>query len=151
MAERIELEGGVYLKRSPTVAFLLTVATFLVYFFVWYYKINDETRRYLRDDSIRPWRSVLAIFPGVLLIVPYFVSIYRTAERIRRVEERAASPKRIGPSLGALFASLTLLTLLLMGGCLFYFQDHLNAAWTSAQSGDSRAGLGSFRGETATT
>jgi hypothetical protein len=78
------LDGSAYVKRSPTGAWLLTVATLLVYFFVWYYKINDETRRYLRDDSIRPWHSVLAIFPGVLLVIPYFVSIYRTAERIRR-------------------------------------------------------------------
>jgi hypothetical protein len=61
VAERIELEGGVYKKRSPTGAWLLTIATLLVYFFVWYYKINHETRRYLRDDSIRPWHSVLAI------------------------------------------------------------------------------------------
>src|SRR3954449_10628012 len=100
MAERVSLEGLVYVKRSPTGAYLLTVVTLLVYFFVWYYKINDETRRYLRDDSIRPWHSVLAIFPGVLLIVPYFVSLYQTAERIRLVEERSGSPKRVRPVLG---------------------------------------------------
>jgi hypothetical protein len=64
MAERVSLDGSVYVKRSPTGAWLLTVATLLVYFFVWYYKINDETRRYLRDDSIRSWHPVLAIFPG---------------------------------------------------------------------------------------
>jgi hypothetical protein len=132
MATRVILDGSTYVKRSPTGAWLLTVATLLVYFFVWYYKINDETRRYLRDDSIRPWHSVLAIFPGVLLVVPYFVSIYRTAERIRRVEERSGSPKRIRPALGAVFAFLTLLTVLLMGGCLFYYQDHLNKAWAAA-------------------
>jgi|GraSoiStandDraft_4_1057263.scaffolds.fasta_scaffold147973_4 hypothetical protein len=135
MAERVSLEGSVYVKRSPTGAYLLTVATLLVYFFVWYYKINDETRRYLRDDSIRPWHSVLAIFPGVLLIVPYFVSLYRTAERIRLVEERSGSPKRVRPVLGTVCGFLTLLTVLLMGGCLFYYQDHLNKAWTAAAGG----------------
>src|SRR4051794_3870166 len=57
MAGRVSLEGSVYVKRSPTGAYLLTVVTLLVYFFVWYYKINDETRRHLRDDSIRPWHS----------------------------------------------------------------------------------------------
>jgi hypothetical protein len=137
MAERIHLEGGVYVKRSPTGAWLLTVVTLLIYFFVWYYKINDETRRYLRDDSIRPWHSVLAIFPGVLLIVPYFLSLYRTAERIRLVEERAGSPKRLRPLWGDVFGLLTLLTVALMGGCLWYYQNHLNAAWTSARA-DSR-------------
>jgi hypothetical protein len=135
MAERVSLDGSVYVKRSPTGAYLLTVVTLLVYFFVWYYKINDETRRYLRDDSIRPWHSVLAIFPGVLLVVPYFVSLYRTAERIRLVEERSGSRKRVRPPLGVLYGFLTLLTVLLMGGCLFYYQDHLNKAWTAASRG----------------
>jgi hypothetical protein len=78
---------------------------------------------------------VIAIFPGVLLIVPYFVTLYRTAERIRRVEERSGSPKRTRPLLGVLFGFLTLLTVLLMGGCLFYYQDHLNKAWTAASRG----------------
>lgn len=137
MAERIELEGGVYVKRSPTGAWLLTVATLTVYFFVWYYKVNDETRRFLRDDTIRPWHSVLAIFPGVMLIVPYFVSLYRTAERIRLVEERAASPKQLRPLWGDVFGFLTLLTFALMGGCLWYYQNHLNAAWTSAREQNS--------------
>jgi len=31
-----------------------------------------------------------------------------------------------------LYAFLTLLTVLLMGGCLFYYQDHLNKAWAAA-------------------
>jgi hypothetical protein len=96
MAKRVILDGSAYVKRSPTGAWLLTVATLLVYFFVWYYKINDETRRYLRDDSIRPWHSVIVIFPGVLLVIPYFVSIYRTAERIRRVEERSGAQSGFG-------------------------------------------------------
>jgi Domain of unknown function (DUF4234) len=135
MAERVKLDGSVYVERSPIGAWLLTVVTLLVYFFVWYYKVNDETRRYLRDDSIRPWHSVFAIFPGVLLVVPYFVSLYRTAERIRLVEERSGSPKRIRPGLGTLYGFLTLLTVLLMGGCLFYYQDHLNKAWTAASRG----------------
>jgi uncharacterized protein DUF4234 len=136
MAKRVILDGSAYVKRNPTGAWLLTVATLLVYFFVWYYKLNDETRRYLRDDSIRPWHSVIAIFPGVLLVIPYFVSIYRTAERIRRVEERSGSPKWIRPPLGVLYAFLTLLTVLLMGGCLFYYQDHLNKAWAAASRDD---------------
>jgi Domain of unknown function (DUF4234) len=91
MAQQVVLEGSTYVKRSPTGAWLLTVVTLLVYLFVWYYRINDETRRYLGDDSIRPWHSVIAIFPGVLLVVPYFASIYRTGERIRRVEERSGA------------------------------------------------------------
>lgn len=140
MAERIELDGDVYIKRNPWIAYLLTVATLLVYFFVWYYKINDETRRYLKDDSIRPWHSVLAIFPGVVLIVPYFLTLYRTAQRIQRVEGRAGTRKPVHPWLGVLFGFLTLLTVALMGGCLFYYQQHLNAAWEAARPDQPAAG-----------
>jgi hypothetical protein len=34
-----------------------------------------------------------------------------------------------------LYGFLALLTVLLMGGCLFYYQDHLNKAWTAASQG----------------
>jgi hypothetical protein len=128
----VTIDGEIYKVRSPTGAWLLTIATLLVYWFVWYYKINDEARRYLRDSTIRPWLCVIAIFPGVLLIVPFFVSIYRTGQRIQRIEGRAGSDKHLQPALGTIFAFLTLLTIALLGGCLFYFQDHLNAAWTAA-------------------
>jgi Domain of unknown function (DUF4234) len=137
MATHVAIDGGVYKKRRPTVVWLLTLVTLLVYFFIWYYRVNDDARRYLHDDSIRPWVSVLAIFPGVLLIVPYFVSIYRTAQRIERIEERAGSPKRVRPVLGPMFAFLTMLTFFLMGGCLYYYQDHLNAAWAAAAESKS--------------
>jgi hypothetical protein len=139
MATRVTIDGEVYKQRSPTAAWLLTAVTLLVYFFVWYYKINDEARRYLRDDSIKPWLSVFAIFPGVVLIVPFFVSIYRTAQRIETIEARTGSPKRVRPAVGTVFAFLTLLTVLLMGGCLFYYQGHLNAAWATADKAHADA------------
>jgi hypothetical protein len=133
VADPVVIDGETYKRRSPTAAWLLTIATLLVYWFVWYYKINDEARRYLRDTTIRPWLSVAAIFPGVVLIVPFFVSIYRTGQRIQRIEQHAGSQKLIRPALGTLFAFLTLLTIALLGGCLFYFQGHLNTAWTAAK------------------
>jgi hypothetical protein len=132
VAKPVTIDGEIYKRRSPTGAWLLTIATLLVYWFVWYYKINDEARRYLRDPTIRPWLCVIAIFPGVLLIVPFFVSIYRTGQRIQRIERRTGSDKNLRPALGSIFAFLTLLTIALLGGCLFYFQGHLNAAWTAA-------------------
>jgi hypothetical protein len=78
MAETLIIDGESYKKRSPTGIWLLTVVTLTVYWSVWYYKINDEARRYLRDESIKPWPSVLAIVPGfVLLFIPVIVSGYQ--------------------------------------------------------------------------
>ena len=79
MAEQILIAGEQYLKRRPIVVLLLTIVTLLVYWVIWYYKINDEARRYLGDRAITPYWSVLAIVPGaVLLLVPPIISIYPT-------------------------------------------------------------------------
>jgi hypothetical protein len=64
VATVVNIDGELYKQRSPTGAWLLTVVTLLVYWFVWYYKINDEARRYLRDQSVKPWVAVLAIPSG---------------------------------------------------------------------------------------
>jgi O-antigen/teichoic acid export membrane protein len=69
VATRVNIDGELYKLRSPTGTWLLTLVTVLVYWFVWYYKINHEARRYLRDQSIKPWAAVLAIFPGLLLLL----------------------------------------------------------------------------------
>src|SRR5690242_4259610 len=100
MAETINLEGGQYLRRSPWGAWGLTLITVGIYGLYWYYKINDEARRYLKDDSISPTRSLLAVFPGALLIVPPFIAIWNTAKSIDRMEERVAMVQRIQPILG---------------------------------------------------
>ena len=68
MATVVDIDGELYKQRSPTGAWLLTLVTLLVYWFLWYYKVNDEARRYLRDQSIKPWVAVLA--PGSQLAAP---------------------------------------------------------------------------------
>jgi hypothetical protein len=136
MATRVTIDGETYKKRHPVVVWLLYLITLLVYGVVWHYKINDEARRYLRDDSIKPWASVLAAFPGCLLVVPLFVTVYRTGQRIRRMEDRAAVTHTLKPVWGPAWALLGILTaLLLSGGCFYYYQTHLNAVWTAAARG----------------
>jgi hypothetical protein len=98
MAETLVIDGTKVKRRSPTGIWLLTVVTLTVYWYVWYYKINDEARRYLRDDSIRPWRSVLAIFPGFLLLfIPVFVSPTTPADASNEWKCMRASPRASGP------------------------------------------------------
>jgi hypothetical protein len=136
IAETLIIDGESYKKRSPTGIWVLTVVTLTVYWSVWYYKINDEARRYLRDESVKPWLSVLAIVPGFLLLfIPVVVSGYRTGQRIQRMERQAGIAKTVKPSWGFVFFVLTIITLLLLlGGGAFYYQTHLNALWDAANT-----------------
>jgi hypothetical protein len=42
MAELGTIDGEPYKNRSPTGVWLRSVATFTVYWYFWYYKVNDE-------------------------------------------------------------------------------------------------------------
>ena len=122
MAETITVEGELYKKRNPWGVWGLTLITLGIYGFVWYYKINDESRRLLKDDTIKPGISLLAIILGWLIIVPPFVSYYRTAERIGRMQERVGAQQSIIPILGLLAA-------LIFSLHLVYDQSELNKVW----------------------
>jgi H+/Cl- antiporter ClcA len=141
VAEVLVVDGTTVKKRSPTGIWLLTVVTLTVYWYVWYYKINDEARRYLRDDSIKPWMSVLAIFPGFLLLfIPVLISAYRTGQRIETMERQAGITKTVRPAFGFLAFFLTIITLLLLlGGGAYYYQQHLNILWTTRTSANPQA------------
>jgi hypothetical protein len=123
MAELVDIEGQEFKKRNIFAVWIgLPIVTLGVYTFVWYYKINDEARRYLRDESIRPGVSVVAVTVGWLLIVPPFVSIYRTAERVRRMQDNAKVEGRIEP----VFA---LIGVFVAGLWTLYLQYSLNKIW----------------------
>ena len=125
MAEVVVVEGESFKKRSPWGVWGLGLITLGIYGLVWYYKINDEARRYLRDDSIRPGVSVLALLPGALLLIPPFVSVYRTAQRIQRMEDKSGVQKTIEPILGLVLAFVWSLY-------VPYYQSHLNGVWDRA-------------------
>lgn len=122
MAETLNIGGQEFKKRSPLGVWGLSIITIGIYGFVWYYKINNEARRYLGDDSIKPGVSVLAVTLGVLLIVPPYVSIYRTGERIQRMQEKAGVTSQVSAALGLLGAFVVALY-------IPYYQEHLNRIW----------------------
>jgi hypothetical protein len=124
MAEIVRIEGQEFKRRSPLGVWGLTIITVGIYGFVWYYKINDEARRYLRDDAIRPGIAVLAIILGWLIIVPPFVSIYRTGQRIQRMQDNARVTQRTEPVLG-------LIAFLVYSLHIPYYQSGLNKVWAA--------------------
>jgi len=123
MARTVVVDNQQYKQRNIVGVWLgLPLITFGIYSFVWYYKINNEARRFLRDDSIKPGISLLAVLLGWILIVPPFYSVYQTCKRVRRMEEQAGVPSRIEPVLG-------LILMFVFSTYVMYIQSHLNSVW----------------------
>lgn len=126
MTEVVSIEGNQYTKRSPLAVIGLTFITLGIYGLWWYYRTNDDARRYLRDDTIRPGIALLAVTLGALLIVPVFISLYHTGERVQRMEEKAGVAIPISPA-------LNLILCIVVGFIGYaYTQEHLNRVWDAA-------------------
>ena len=123
MAEIVTVGSEQFKRRNLAGVWLgLPLITLGIYSLVWWYKINNEARRYLGDPTIRPVRSLLAVLIGWVLIVPPFVSIYRTGQRVQRMEQAAGLASPAEPVLGLLAAFILSLHTL-------YLQSHLNRIW----------------------
>jgi len=123
MAETITIDGQPYLKRNPLGVLGLTLVTLGVYFFVWYYKINDELRRCEKDETINPTRSLMAMLFGWLIIVPPFIAMYNTAKHVQQRETRVGVQQTLEPAL-----TIILMILFSIGNTI-YIQEHLNRGW----------------------
>lgn len=114
-------------SRNPVTVWLLwPLLTLGIYSFVWYYKINRETRDL--GVTVNPGMSVLAITLGALIIVPPFVSFYQTGDRIAQAQRAAGIPATCNPLAGLL------LTVFLFGSGTVYYQAELNKMWTHFDS-----------------
>ena len=125
MAEMVTIEGQQYKKRHPLAVLGLSLLTLSVYFFVWYFKVNDELRR-AQDERINPTRSLMAMLFGWLIIVPPFIAMYNTAKHVQALETRRGTGQTIEPSL-----TVALMFLFSFGNGV-YVQEHLNRAWGGA-------------------
>ena len=102
--------------------FVWPFLTLGIYHLVWWYKINREARDFDENISVEPVLSLLAIAIGWIIIVPPFVSIYRTGERIAQMQEDAGMERSCNGWIGlvlSFFASLHSL----------YYQYELNRIW----------------------
>jgi hypothetical protein len=135
MAETVSIEGQPYPKRDPLVVLLLSFVTIGIYFFYWYYKINDELQRLERDDTISPTRSLMAMIFGWLIIVPPFIAMYNTAKHVQAVEERLAIQPELEPAL-----TIVIMLFVAIGNGI-YIQEHLNRIWVRAAGGGATSGM----------
>jgi Sec-independent protein secretion pathway component TatC len=137
MAQRVVIGNETFKKRNiVAVWLLLPFITLGIYHFVWYYKINNEARRYLKDNGISPGMSLLAITLGAILVVPPFVSVYKSCSRIQRMQVQAGLTSRIEPVLG-------LLLTFVFGLHVLYMQSHLNSIWDAHLRSGQGGGPGS--------
>jgi hypothetical protein len=126
MAEIVTIQGQQYKKRSPLGVLGLAFITVTIYFFVWYYKINDEIRRFENDQTISPTRSLMAMIFGWLIIVPPFIAMYNTAKHVQALETRVGVRQTLEPAL-----TIVLMFVFSIWNTI-YIQEHMNRVWDQA-------------------
>jgi Domain of unknown function (DUF4234) len=71
--------------RNPWAVALLPLITLGIYHLVWWYRINRELRDYGQakgeDLGQSPTSSLLALFPGAIIIIPALVTYWRGTKR----------------------------------------------------------------------
>jgi amino acid transporter len=126
MAETVMIQGQSYLRRNPLGVLGLTFITLGIYAFYWYYKINDELRRFERDETISPTRSLMAVLFGWIIIVPPFIALYNTAKHVQTAEQRLGIQPQLEPAL----VIVIMLIISIANGV--YIQEHQNRIWDRA-------------------
>ena len=126
MAETVTIQGQSYLRRNPLGVLGLTFITFGIYAFYWYYTINDELRRFERDETISPTRSLMAVLFGWIIIVPPFIALYNTAKHVQTAEQRLGIQPQLEPAL----VIVIMLIISIANGV--YIQEHQNRIWDRA-------------------
>lgn len=120
-SERVKL-------RSPWGAALLPIITLGVYHLVWWYRINRELRDFGRakgyDLGQNPMASLLAAFPGGLIIVPALITYWRGGKRVQGAA-RLAGKEPISGFIGIV------LFFVISPALWAYMQDSLNGVWRS--------------------
>lgn len=128
MAYEMKLRGGdAEVKiRNPWAVALLPIVTLGIYHLVWWYRINRELRDFGRargyDLGQSPTSSLLALFPGGLIVVPALVTYWTGTKRVMGAA-RVAGTEPVNGWLSIV------LYLLLSPAYWGYLQSSLNSVW----------------------
>ena len=94
MADEVQINGGSAIAkiRHPVGVAVLTLITLGIYGLYWWYQVNREMvdlgkARNAEGLGDNPTTSLLAFFPGGLIIVPPFFSLYNGTQRMKRAQE----------------------------------------------------------------
>lgn len=128
MAYEMKLRGTEHevKVRNPWAVALLPIITLGIYHLVWWYKINKELKAYGEakgfDLGQNPTNSVLALFPGGIIVIPALVTYWRGTKRVM------GAAKVTGQEPVSGWISI-ILYLLLSPAFWAYLQVSLNHVW----------------------
>lgn len=112
--------------RSVWAAALLPIITLGIYHLVWWYKINKELKAYGEakgyDLGQNPTASLLALFPGGIIVIPALITYWRGTKRIMGAAKIAGREPVNG------WISIVLY-LVLSPAYWAYLQNSLNHLW----------------------
>jgi Domain of unknown function (DUF4234) len=123
--------------RNPWAVALLPFITLGIYHLVWWFRINKELKAYGEskgyDLGQNPTNSLLALFPGAIIIVPALITYWRGTKRI----QGASAVANREPVNGW----IALVLYLFISPAMFaYLQVSLNHVWE--QEAEAIAGQG---------
>ena len=137
MAEPVQIAGSDYTGkiRNPLGVVGLMFVTLGIYWFFWYYYLNKELAemgkaRNTDELGTSPGTSVLAVTLGAFILVPPFVSVYRTWDRKCKAETATG---QVGMEAGLGF----LLMILISPIGMYILQSNLNKVLQSQAAGGS--------------
>jgi hypothetical protein len=118
--------------RSPWAVALLPIITLGIYHLVWWYKINKELKAYGEakgyDLGQNPTNSLLALFPGGLIVVPALITYWNGFKRVQLASGLAGREQANG--------WIALILYLLLAPALWaYIQVSLNEIWEQEADG----------------
>lgn len=108
-------------RRNPILTWLVwALITLGIYYFVWWYKINREARD--SGVEVKPGLALMAVLIGWLIIVPPYISIFRTGERVARMQDSANRQPSCNGWIGLILSFF-------FGLHALYYQIELNRIW----------------------
>lgn len=73
--------------RNPWLVVLWSLITLGIYHLVWWYRINKELKAFGEsrgyDLGRNPTNSLLAVFPGIFILIPPLVTYWRGTKRVQ--------------------------------------------------------------------
>jgi hypothetical protein len=130
MAQSVQIApgGGSAKTRNPWGVLGLSLVTLGIYYVFWWYFINREMRDVGNANNVdlgqSPGVSVLAITLGAFVIIPPFVSVWKTGRRMEGTQRTAGVSGGSGP----LFFVLHIIPIVNLFAPV-YMQTELNKAW----------------------
>jgi hypothetical protein len=151
MADTVQIgdTGHTAKVRHPVAVSIFSFITLGIYFVYWWYQVNREVVDLGRARNVaglgdNPTVSALAMFPGVLVIVPPYVSLYNGVKRFQRAQHATLEDSTLNGWIVLALIVAGLFTVFAAAVVPGYIQAELNKIWETqprlgieAAAGDS--------------